>query len=74
LAETLPSKRYISALTTVKGGGVMPAEYYVAWWNLENLFDEEIAPPDRRTEKVLRTIRNDIVGWTPRCVTGRWRS
>ena len=28
----------------VKGGGVMPAEYYVAWWNLENLFDEENVP------------------------------
>ena len=44
LAETPPSKRYISALTMVKGGGVMPAEYYVAWWNLENLFDEESVP------------------------------
>jgi predicted extracellular nuclease len=43
----------------------MPASYYVAWWNLENLFDEENAPPDRRTEKVFRTIRNDIAGWTP---------
>jgi len=43
----------------------MPAEYYVAWWNLENLFDEENAPPERRTEKVFRTIKNDIVGWTP---------
>ena len=37
----------------VKGGGAMPAEYNVAWWNLEDLFDEENAP-DRRTEKVLR--------------------
>ena len=43
----------------------MPAEYYVAWWNLENLFDEENAPPDRRSEKVLRAIKNDIAGWTP---------
>ena len=42
----------------------MPAEYYVAWWNLENLFDEENAPPDRRSEKVLRAIKNDIAGWT----------
>src|SRR5215211_7294772 len=64
-AATPPSKRCISALTVVKGGGVMPAEYYVAWWNLENLFDEENAPPERRSEKVLRTISNDIVGWTP---------
>jgi endonuclease/exonuclease/phosphatase family metal-dependent hydrolase len=43
----------------------VPSNYYVAWWNLENLFDEENAPPDRRTEKVLRTIGDDIVGWTP---------
>ena len=32
---------------------------------MENLFDEENAARDRRTEKVLRTISNDIVGWTP---------
>lgn len=43
----------------------MPATYHVAWWNVENLFDEEGAPPDRRSDKVLRTIKNDIAGWTP---------
>lgn len=43
----------------------MPSSYYVAWWNLENLFDEENAPADRRPDKVLRAIKNDIVGWTP---------
>ena len=43
----------------------MPVDHYVAWWNLENLFDEENAPPSRRTEKVLRAIGNDIAGWTP---------
>lgn len=37
--------------------------YYVAWWNLENLFDEENSP--RRTEKVARVNKNDIAGWTP---------
>lgn len=41
----------------------MAPDYYVAWWNLENLFDEENSP--RRTEKVARVIRNDIAGWTP---------
>jgi hypothetical protein len=41
----------------------MPSTYYVAWWNLENLFDEENSP--RRTEKVARVIANDIAGWTP---------
>ncbi len=43
----------------------MSVNYYVAWWNLENLFDEEHAPPSRRSDKVFRTIKNDIVGWTP---------
>ncbi|MFI0480386.1 endonuclease/exonuclease/phosphatase family protein [Actinomadura sp. 9N215] len=37
--------------------------YYAAWWNLENLFDEENSP--RRTEKVARVIKNSIAGWTP---------
>lgn len=40
--------------------------YHVAWWNLENLFDEEDALAlGRRTEKVARTIAGDIEGWTP---------
>jgi hypothetical protein len=43
----------------------MPVEYYVAWWNLENLLDEDNAPPDRRSDKVLSTIKDDIAGWTP---------
>lgn len=38
--------------------------YYVAWWNVENLFDEENAPPDRRPDKVRRAIGGDIAGWT----------
>lgn len=42
----------------------MSVDYYVAWWNLENLFDEEKAPATRRTEKLRRTIGNDLVGWT----------
>ena len=41
-------------------------EYHVAWWNLENLFDEEGAEAlGRRTEKVARAIGRSIVGWTP---------
>jgi Endonuclease/Exonuclease/phosphatase family len=40
--------------------------YYIAWWNLENLFDEENAVAlGRRTDKVFRAIKNDIAGWTP---------
>jgi hypothetical protein len=42
---------------------LVPSTYYVAWWNLENLFDEENSP--RRTEKLQRTIGADLVGWTP---------
>ena len=37
--------------------------YHVAWWNVENLFDEENSP--RRTEKLARTLGTSIVGWTP---------
>ena len=37
-------------------------DYYLAWWNLENLFDEENSP--RRTEKVARVIAN--AGWPDR--------
>lgn len=40
----------------------MPSTYYVAWWNLENLFDEENAP---RTDKLKRAIGKNLVGWTP---------
>lgn len=41
----------------------MPSTYHVAWWNLENLFDEENSP--RRTEKLQRAIGADLAGWTP---------
>jgi predicted extracellular nuclease len=44
----------------------MSTPLYVAWWNLENLFDEEGAfALGRRTEKVQRVIKKDIKGWTP---------
>ena len=40
--------------------------YHIAWWNLENLFDEENAVAlGRRTDKVFRAIKDDIAGWTP---------
>lgn len=41
----------------------MASIYYLAWWNMENLFDEENSP--RRTEKVARALGTSIVGWTP---------
>lgn len=42
----------------------MVSTYQIAWWNLENLFDAEDAPPGRRPDKVARAIRADIAGWT----------
>jgi hypothetical protein len=44
---------------------VVTSSYYVAWWNVENLFDEEDAPPERRPEKVARVVGRDLAGWTP---------
>jgi hypothetical protein len=39
---------------------------HIAWWILENLFDEEDAAAlGRRTDKGFRAIKNDIAGWTP---------
>ncbi|MFI6013302.1 endonuclease/exonuclease/phosphatase family protein [Streptomyces sp. NPDC051243] len=37
--------------------------FYVAWWNVENLFDEEHSP--RRSEKMARVLGDDLRGWTP---------
>lgn len=38
------------------------AEHFIAWWNLENLFDTEDYPD--RTDKVKRAVGTDLVGWT----------
>ena len=43
----------------------MLRSYQVAWWNPEDLFDEENAVVGRRTDKVFRAIKNDIASWTP---------
>jgi predicted extracellular nuclease len=40
----------------------MPITYNLAWWNLENMFDERDAP---RTEKLQRAIGADLANWTP---------
>ena len=37
-------------------------DYYVAFWNVENLFDEENSP--RRTEKLERTLRGELRAWS----------
>jgi len=36
--------------------------HYIAFWNLENLFDIENSP--RRTEKLTRTVGEELAGWT----------
>ena len=42
----------------------MTSQYQFAFWNLENLFDVESAPPKRRGDKVKRAIGDAIEGWT----------
>lgn len=37
-------------------------EYFIAWWNLENLFDVENSP--NRTDKLQRTLKDELRGWT----------
>ena len=44
-------------------------EHFIAFWNVENLFDVEDAPPDRRPDKVRRALRvgsasSEVKGWT----------
>ena len=41
----------------------MVSTYSVAFWNVENLFDEEFST--HRTEKLKRALGRDLAGWTP---------
>lgn len=36
-------------------------DYYVAWWNLENLFDRSTAA---RPERLRKQLRGELTGWT----------
>jgi predicted extracellular nuclease len=38
--------------------------HYIAWWNVENLFDIKDAPLDRRPEELKRKIKADLKDWT----------
>ncbi|MHA1186400.1 MAG: endonuclease/exonuclease/phosphatase family protein [Candidatus Heimdallarchaeota archaeon] len=38
------------------------SEYYIAWWNVENLFD--IEGYEHRTDKLQRTLGGETKGWT----------
>jgi hypothetical protein len=40
----------------------MPSQYFVAFWNLENLFDIEESP--RRSQKLMRALGRSLSGWT----------
>jgi len=37
-------------------------DYYIAFWNVENLFDIKDSP--RRLEKLERVLANELTGWT----------
>ena len=37
-------------------------EYYIAFWNVENLFDVVNSP--RRSDKLQRTLGRELSGWT----------
>ena len=78
VSYVLPSGRQsllVRALVSVRGRQRSWEEsvrtYHIAWWNLENLFEEENAVAvGRRTDKVFRAITNDIAGWT--CTSSPW--
>lgn len=46
-------------------------DYYVAFWNLENLFDVNQSP--RRTDKLQRTIGSELKGWTKKILDKKIR-
>lgn len=38
--------------------------HFIAWWNVENLFDEKDAPESRRPPELKRKIQADLKNWT----------
>jgi predicted extracellular nuclease len=44
------------------------SEYYVSWWNLENLFDIETAP---RSDKLKRSIQSELKGWNQKVLENK---
>ena len=38
--------------------------HYIAWWNLENLFDAEDAPPERRPDYLAERLASVLKDWT----------
>lgn len=39
-------------------------KHFIAWWNVENLFDEKNAPIERRPDDIKRKIQADLSDWT----------
>ena len=39
-------------------------KHFIAWWNLENLFDVEGTPPPDRPEWLDSQLRSELEGWT----------
>ncbi len=44
--------------------------YHLAFWNVENLFDIKDSP--RRSEKLQRTLKNELGGWTQNVLDKKW--
>jgi len=40
-------------------------KHFIAWWNVENLFDEKDAPLERRPERIKSKMNADLKDWTP---------
>ena len=38
------------------------SNHYIAWWNVENLFDSEKS--EKRSDKLRRTLKSELKGWT----------
>lgn len=39
-------------------------KHFIAWWNVENLFDEKNAPIERRSPEIKKKIKADLSDWT----------
>ncbi len=63
-AAVRPAILFLSVLRAFRRvkGDLMATRHYLAFWNVENLFDIENSP--RRSEKLSRAIGQDIKGWT----------
>jgi hypothetical protein len=61
MAETRATTKQRHDLFLPKGESRPMADHFVAWWNVENLFDVENSP--LRSEKLNRQLRSELKGW-----------